>query len=55
MKRYNDAVKDYKKAHSIDVNLQADQRAEKIINLVTTSLIGNKNEQKVHKRKGKRR
>ncbi|CDW76195.1 tetratricopeptide repeat protein 5 [Stylonychia lemnae] len=34
LERYNEAVRDYLRAHSIDPNLQADQRAEKIVNFV---------------------
>lgn len=34
LERYNEAVRDYLRAHSIDANLQADQRAEKIVNFV---------------------
>lgn len=34
LERYNEAVSDYNKAHSIDPNLQADKRAGNIINYV---------------------
>ncbi len=34
LERYNEAVRDYQKAHVIDPNLQADSRAEKIVNFV---------------------
>ena len=44
LERYNEAVRDYQRAHSIDANLQADQRAEKIVSFVVqaSTLIHNK-------------
>lgn len=34
LERYNEAVRDYSKAHQIDPNLQADKKAEKIVDFV---------------------
>jgi hypothetical protein len=34
LERYNEAVRDYLKAHQIDPNLQADQKAEKVVDFV---------------------
>ncbi len=34
LERYNEAVRDYGKAHQIDPNLQADKKAEKIVDFV---------------------
>ena len=37
LERYNEAVRDYMRAHSIDPNLQADQKADKIISFVVNA------------------
>lgn len=37
LERYNEAVRDYTKAHAIDTGLQADSKAEKIIGFVTNA------------------
>ncbi len=34
LERYNEAFRDYTKAHQIDPNLQADKKAEKIVDFV---------------------
>lgn len=43
LERYNEAVRDYSKAHQIDPNLQADKKAEKIVEFVvhTSNLVAN--------------
>ena len=51
LERYNEAVRDYRKAHQIDPNLQADKKAEKIIDFVinATTLIQSKGKIKSQK------
>jgi hypothetical protein len=51
LERYNEAVRDYSKAHQIDPNLQADQKAEKIVGFVThaATLIATKGKLKSQK------
>jgi tetratricopeptide (TPR) repeat protein len=51
LERYNEAVRDYLKAHQIDPNLQADQRAQRIINFVVQAytLINQKGKVKSNK------
>lgn len=39
LERYNEAVRDYTKAHAIDSGLQADAKADKIINFVINASI----------------
>ena len=51
LERYNEAVRDYYKAHSIDQSLQADKKAEKIVQFVVNAatLISNKGRMKSKK------